>query len=244
MITVKNLVQQYGDRRALDQVSTTFPAEQTTVILGPSGSGKSTLLRTLNLLAQPTSGTLTIYEQTFDLSQPLTAPKLLAVRQHFGMVFQEKALFTHLTVLKNLTQGPIKVKGIPADQATAQATNLLTQFDMAALAPRYPYQLSGGQQQRVAILRALAMQPDYLLLDEPTSALDPELEAQVLRVLRDLANQKKSIVIVTHNLAFAQAVADKIIFMEDGKIGYDGPSTGFFQAQDPRIQRFLNAMTF
>ena len=212
MITVKNLIQQYGDRRASDNVSTTFPASQTTVILGPSGSGKSTLL--------------------------------LAVRQHFGMVFQEKALFTHLTVLKNLTQGPIKVLGIPAAQAIAQATQLLTQFDMADLAPRYPYQLSGGQQQRVAILRALAMQPDYLLLDEPTSALDPELEAQVLRVLRDLANQKKSMVIVTHNLAFAQAVADKIIFMEAGKIGYDGPSAGFFQAQDPRIQRFLNAMTF
>lgn len=244
MITVQNLIQQYGDRRALNQVSTTFPTEQTTVILGPSGSGKSTLLRALNLLVQPTSGTLSIAQQTLDFSQPIDPKTLLTMRQHFGMVFQEKALFTHLTVLKNLTQGPIKVKGLPKAQAVQQATALLEQFQLSELAAYYPYQLSGGQQQRVAILRALAMQPNYLLLDEPTSALDPELEAQVLRVLRDLSEQRKSMVIVTHNMAFAQAVADKIIFMEDGKISYDGPADGFFKSQDARIQHFLQAMTF
>lgn len=244
MITVNNLMQQYGDRRALDQVSTDFPAGQTTVILGPSGSGKSTLLRALNLLSRPDAGTLTLGTQTIDFSQPIDQATILAVRQHFGMVFQEKALFTHLNVLKNLTQGPIKVKGQSKNQANQTATALLAQFDMSSLATRYPYQLSGGQQQRVAILRALAMQPDYLLLDEPTSALDPELEAQVLRILRDLAQQKKSLIIVTHNMAFARAVADKIIFMEHGRIDYDGSAAGFFNAKDPRIQRFLHAMTF
>lgn len=245
MIRINNLVQQYNDKLALDHVSATFPEHQTTAILGPSGSGKSTLLRALNLLEMPSKGTLKIGNDTaIDFDQPLTMPQILATRQQFGMVFQEKALFAHLTVRKNLTEGPIKVKKMSIKHANLTADRLLQQFNMTDLAERYPYQLSGGQQQRVAILRALAMQPKYLLLDEPTSALDPELEAQVLRILRDLASQKTSMIIVTHNMQFAKRVADQVLFLEAGQITYAGAAHEFFEAPNPRIQNFLSAMQF
>lgn len=245
MIRINNLVQQYNDKLALDHVSANFPEHQTTVIIGPSGSGKSTLLRTLNLLEIPTKGTLNIGNHTLiDFKHTLTMKQILATRQQFGMVFQEKALFTHLTVRKNLTAGPIKVKKMAIKPANQLADDLLQQFNMTDLAERYPYQLSGGQQQRIAILRALAMQPEYLLLDEPTSALDPELEAQVLRTLRDLASQKKSMIIVTHNMQFAKRVADQVLFLESGKITYAGSAHEFFEAPTTRIKTFLNAMKF
>ncbi|CAK1232985.1 amino acid ABC transporter ATP-binding protein [Fructobacillus evanidus] len=244
MIKVENLSKKYPDKNALDDISVAFPAEETTAIVGPSGSGKSTLLHSLNLLERPTSGRLIVDKLDLDLDKTLTKAQILDVRKHFGMVFQEKALFTHLTVLKNLTEGPIKVKKISQDQALKKAHDLLKQFNMEELANRYPYQLSGGQQQRVAILRALAMEPQYLLLDEPTSALDPELEAQVLRVLRELAQKETSMIIVTHNMAFAQQVADKIVFIDNGHVGYDGKTEDFFHSSDPRIKQFLGAMTF
>ncbi|GAP03063.1 amino acid ABC transporter ATP-binding protein [Fructobacillus pseudoficulneus] len=244
MIKVENLSKKYPDKDALKEINVTFPAEETTAIVGPSGSGKSTLLQSLNLLERPTSGQLIIDDLSLDLGQNLSKSQVLEVRKHFGMVFQEKALFTHLTVLHNLTEGPIKVRKISKDQALKKAEELLAQFGMEELADRYPYQLSGGQQQRVAILRALAMEPQYLLLDEPTSALDPELEAQVLRVLRDLAQKETSMIVVTHNMAFARQVADKIVFIDNGAVGYDGKTEDFFNSTDPRIQQFLGAMTF
>ncbi|MDF7627159.1 ATP-binding cassette domain-containing protein [Lactobacillaceae bacterium L1_55_11] len=244
MITVKDLTKQYPDKVALDHISAEFPRHQTTAIVGPSGSGKSTLLRSLNLLDRPTGGEMTIDDLHVDFSQALSNATVLKVRRHFGMVFQEKALFTHLNVLHNLTEGPVKVKKIPKAEAAKQAQALLDQFHMGNLAERYPYQLSGGQQQRVAILRALAMQPEYLLLDEPTSALDPELEAQVLRVLRSLAEQNTSMLIVTHNMRFAQLVADRVLFIDDGKVGFHGSSEDFFSSDSPRIKQFLGAMTF
>ena len=232
------------DKRALDDVSVTFNAHETTVILGPSGSGKSTLLRTLNLLERPTSGTLALNDLAINFEAPIAKKEIFNVRQSFGMVFQEKALFAHLTVLKNIIEGPVQVKKEPVAVATKKAQALLERFGMAELAERYPSELSGGQQQRVAIMRALAMQPEYLLLDEPTSALDPELEAQVLHVLKELATQRTSMIVVTHNLGFARQVADHIIFIENGQIGYDGSAEGFFSATDNRIQQFLNAMSF
>ncbi|MFT8757063.1 amino acid ABC transporter ATP-binding protein [Leuconostoc pseudomesenteroides] len=244
MIEVKHIIKQYPDKRALDDVSATFNAHETTVILGPSGSGKSTLLRTLNLLERPTSGTLALNDLTINFEAPIAKKEIFNVRQSFGMVFQEKALFAHLTVLKNIIEGPVQVKKEPVAVATKKAQALLERFGMAELAERYPSELSGGQQQRVAIMRALAMQPEYLLLDEPTSALDPELEAQVLHVLKELATQRTSMIVVTHNLGFARQVADHIIFIENGQIGYDGSAEGFFSATDNRIQQFLNAMSF
>ncbi|WP_188351089.1 amino acid ABC transporter ATP-binding protein [Leuconostoc pseudomesenteroides] len=244
MIEVKHIIKQYPDKRALDDVSATFNVHETTVILGPSGSGKSTLLRTLNLLERPTSGTLALNDLAINFEAPIAKKEIFNVRQTFGMVFQEKALFAHLTVLKNIIEGPVQVKKEPIAVATKKAQALLERFGMAELAERYPSELSGGQQQRVAIMRALAMQPEYLLLDEPTSALDPELEAQVLHVLKELATQRTSMIVVTHNLGFARQVADHIIFIENGQIGYDGSAEGFFSATDNRIQQFLNAMNF
>ncbi|TOZ06358.1 amino acid ABC transporter ATP-binding protein [Leuconostoc pseudomesenteroides] len=244
MIEVKHIIKQYPDKRALDDVSATFNVHETTVILGPSGSGKSTLLRTLNLLERPTSGTLALNDLAINFEAPIAKKEIFNVRQTFGMVFQEKALFAHLTVLKNIIEGPVQVKKEPIAVATKKAQALLERFGMAELAERYPSELSGGQQQRVAIMRALAMQPEYLLLDEPTSALDPELEAQVLHVLKELATQRTSMIVVTHNLGFARQVADYIIFIENGQIGYDGSAEGFFSATDNRIQQFLNAMNF
>ncbi|MBS9338614.1 amino acid ABC transporter ATP-binding protein [Fructobacillus sp. M2-14] len=244
MISVKNLVKQYPDKKALDDVSVTFKAEETTAIVGPSGSGKSTLLWALNLLEHPTSGQLQIDDLTVDFEKSLSNQEVLELRQKTATVFQEKALFTHLNVLHNLTEGPVKVQKKSKQDAEQQAFDLLKQFDMEELADRYPYQLSGGQQQRVAILRALAMQPKYLLLDEPTSALDPELEAQVLRVLKDLAKKDTSMVVVTHNMAFAEQVADQVVFIDGGKVGYAGETEGFFHSDNERIKKFLGAMSF
>lgn len=244
MIIVNHLTKKYPDTTALDDITTEFPEHETTVIVGPSGTGKSTLLRSLNLLEHPTSGEIKMDDFDIHFDKPLDNKTILAVRQHFGMVFQEKALFTHLDVLHNLTEGLVKVKKVDKVAAERTAKELLTQFKMTELSNRYPYQLSGGQQQRVAILRALAMKPEYLLLDEPTSALDPELEAQVLRVLRDLAQQKTSMIIVTHNMSFAEQVADRILFIDQGRVGYQGKPEGFFHSDNPRIQQFLGEMQF
>ncbi|MFC4761168.1 amino acid ABC transporter ATP-binding protein [Fructobacillus durionis] len=244
MIQVEHLSKHYPDKVALDDINLIFPAEQTTAIVGPSGSGKSTLLRSLNLLERPDQGELQIDDLTLDLSRPITTSQILQIRQKTAMVFQEKALFTHLTVMRNLTEGPIKVQKKDKQVAETRARELLEQFGMSELTDRYPYQLSGGQQQRVAILRALAMSPKYLLLDEPTSALDPELEAQVLRVLKDLAKKDTSMIIVTHNMAFAEQVADQIVFIDNGHVGYNGATEGFFHSDNKRIKQFLGAMSF
>ncbi|MDF7637240.1 amino acid ABC transporter ATP-binding protein [Leuconostocaceae bacterium ESL0958] len=244
MITVKNLTKAYRDKKALNDISVTFPAGKTTAIVGPSGSGKSTLLHSLNLLTRPTAGSMTVDDIAVDFSQEIARSKVLEVRKQFGMVFQEKALFTHLTVLKNLTEGPIKVRKMSKAAAEEKANALLQEFNMTELANRYPYQLSGGQQQRVAILRALAMDPKYLLLDEPTSALDPELEAQVLRVLKKLAESETSMIVVTHNMTFAQKVADQIVFIDDGQLAFQGSTQDFFSSSEKRIEQFLGAMSF
>ncbi|MFC6181274.1 amino acid ABC transporter ATP-binding protein [Lactiplantibacillus daowaiensis] len=244
MIKFEHVNKTFGDHPALVDITTEFQAHQTTVIVGPSGSGKSTLLRSLNLLERPENGQYHFNDTTIDFAQPLNNKTILNLRRKTGMVFQGYNLFPHLTVVKNVMEGPVQVlKQSPAD-AKANALTLLDKVGLADKADAYPSQLSGGQQQRVAIARSLAMNPEYILLDEPTSALDPELEAGVLRVLLELAQEKDSMIIVTHNLEFARAVADKILFVEDGKILFDGTPAAFFKQPTQRIADFLAAMTF
>lgn len=244
MIKLTNVDKQYKEHHALDSVTVEFPEYETTVILGPSGAGKSTLLRAINLLERPQTGTMTIGDLTVDFSKNLSNHEVLALRRKTAMVFQSWNLFPHLTILRNITEGPIHV--LKQDKATAEkhAMELLEQVGLADTANRYPNQLSGGQQQRISICRALAMNPYYILFDEPTSALDPELEAQVLRVLQDLAKSQHSMIVVTHNMEFARRVADKIVFVEEGRVEFAGTSEAFFNRPTERIATFLDAMKF
>ena len=244
MIEIKNIQKSYGDFHALKDISLTFRTGETTVIVGPSGSGKSTLLRTLNLLEVPESGILKNGDLEVDFSSKILKETMMAIRKETAMVFQSFNLFPHLSVLENVIEGPITVLKLSKTEATARAKNLLTKVGLADKLDHYPDQLSGGQQQRVAIARALAMEPDFVLFDEPTSALDPELEAEVLRVLKELASEKLSMIIVTHNLDFAREAADRMLFLEDGKVGFDGPTKDFFESTtEPRIARFINSIT-
>ena len=235
----------FGDKHVLKDIDLEFPAGQTTVLVGPSGSGKSTILRSLNLLEQPNSGTYDFDELHLNFERNVSRKQKLALRQKTGMVFQDYNLFPHLTVLQNITEGPRQVLKLPKETAEQTAMELLAKVGLKDFANAYPAQLSGGQAQRVAIARALAMKPAYVLLDEPTSALDPELELEVLRVLLKLAQENQSLIIVTHNMVFARRVADKIVFVEDGTIKYDGDPAGFFAPNNPdeRIRHFIAAMT-
>ncbi|KRL42128.1 amino acid ABC transporter ATP-binding protein [Liquorilactobacillus nagelii] len=245
MLKVEKLSKSFGGHQVLKDLTVDFPEHQTTVILGPSGSGKSTLLRSLNLLERPETGKYYFDQQSFDFARGINNKDTLAIRQQTEMVFQGYNLFPHLTVLKNIIEGPVQVLGIDKKTAEIQARQLLKKVGLADKADFYPSQLSGGQAQRVAIARSLAMQPKYILLDEPTSALDPELELEVLKVLLQLSAEKKSLVIVTHNLAFASKAADKIVFIENGQVLFDGSTQAFFAAeQQSRIKDFISAMTF
>ncbi|MCK8629256.1 amino acid ABC transporter ATP-binding protein [Apilactobacillus kunkeei] len=243
MINLKNVSKTFGKQHALDNISLQFPKNKTSVIVGPSGSGKSTLLRSLNLLETPETGEYEFNDESIDFSKKLSSKTILNIRRKTSMVFQSFNLFPHLTVLKNVTEGQVQVLNKSKEEAKEIAEQLLDKVGMLDKADAYPSQLSGGQAQRVAIARSLAMHPEYILLDEPTSALDPEIELEVLKVLLDLAKEKQSLVIVTHNLTFAQRVADKIVFIEDGKVGFDGDTKDFFESDDQRIKDFLAAMT-
>ena len=207
------------------------------VIVGPSGSGKSTLLRSLNLLETPTSG-----EVIFDGVN--IADKKVDInlhRQRMGMVFQHFNLFPHMTVMENLTLAPTKVKNIPLEEAKKTAMELLAKVGLEDRADAYPIQLSGGQKQRIAIVRALCMQPDVMLFDEPTSALDPEMVGEVLQVMRDLANDDMTMVVVTHEMGFAREVGNRVIFMDGGEILEEAAPEEFFSnPQHPRLQLFLS----
>lgn len=243
MINLKNVSKTFGKQHALDNISLQFPKNKTSVIVGPSGSGKSTLLRSLNLLETPETGEYEFNDESIDFSKKLSSKTILNIRRKTSMVFQSFNLFPHLTVLKNVMEGQVQVLNKSKEEAKEIAEQLLDKVGMLDKADAYPSQLSGGQAQRVAIARSLAMHPEYILLDEPTSALDPEIELEVLKVLLDLAKEKQSLVIVTHNLTFAQRVADKIIFIEDGKVSFDGDTKDFFESDDQRIKDFLAAMT-
>jgi cystine transport system ATP-binding protein len=244
LIKIEKLDKNYAEHHALKDISTEFPDHQTTVILGPSGSGKSTLLRSLNLLERPESGKFDFGDIHIDYSQPISDATTLDVRRHTEMVFQQFNLFPHLTVLQNIIEGPVHVLKHDKDAATKEAHEILTKVGLADKADVYPSSLSGGQAQRVAIARSLAMHPEYIFLDEPTSALDPELELEVLKVLLQIAKEQQSMIIVTHNMAFAQKVADKILFVENGQLLFDGPTAEFFNTDNERIRNFVSAMTF
>ena len=222
MLRLENVNKTFGGNLTLKDITTTFENNQTTVLVGPSGSGKSTMLRSLNLLEMPESGKYYFDDLELDFKKGISKKEILEVRRETEMVFQNYNLFPHLTVLKNIIEGPVHVLKEDKESATKRAYELLKKVGLADKADAYPQQLSGGQAQRVAIARSLAMNPRYILLDEPTSALDPELELEVLKVLLQLAKEKQSLIIVTHNLAFAQKVADKILFVEDGQIMFLG----------------------
>lgn len=243
MLRLENVNKTFGGNLALKDITTTFENNQTTVLVGPSGSGKSTMLRSLNLLEMPESGKYYFDDLELDFKKGISKKEILEVRCETEMVFQNYNLFPHLTVLKNIIEGPVHVLKEDKESATKRAYELLKKVGLADKADAYPQQLSGGQAQRVAIARSLAMNPRYILLDEPTSALDPELELEVLKVLLQLAKEKQSLIIVTHNLAFAQKVADKILFVEDGQILFQGPKDDFFNSDNQRIKNFLSAMT-
>ncbi len=225
--------------KALDGVTADIKKGEVVVIIGPSGSGKSTYLRSLNLLELPTSGKI-IFEDT-DITDPKTNINLH--RQKMGMVFQQFNLFPHMTVLKNLTIAPMKLLKMDKQAAEEKAMSLLNRVGLADRADSYPAQLSGGQKQRVAIVRALMMNPDVMLFDEPTSALDPEMVGEVLDVMKELAKEGMTMVVVTHEMGFAREVADRVIFMSDGKIVEEGtPDAIFTNPQDPRTQQFLHSI--
>ncbi len=241
LISTTDLCKHYngGKIKALDGVTAGISKGEVVVIIGPSGSGKSTYLRSLNLLELPTSGTI-IFEGT-DITDPKTNINLH--RQKMGMVFQQFNLFPHMTVLKNLTIAPMKLLKMDKQTADNKALALLNRVGLADRADAYPSQLSGGQKQRVAIVRALMMNPDVMLFDEPTSALDPEMVGEVLDVMKELAKEGMTMVVVTHEMGFAREVADRVIFMSDGKIVEEGtPDEIFTNPQDPRTQQFLHSI--
>ena len=239
MLSLKNLTKSFGENTILRDISLDLENGETTVILGPSGSGKSTLLRCLNLLETPESGVLTIEGDSVDFAAGLTDEQVRTIRKHSAMVFQNFNLFPHYTAEQNVALAPVLNGKMGKDAAAQLARELLEKVGLGHKADAYPDNLSGGQQQRVAIARALAVAPDYLLFDEPTSALDPELEAEVIRVLIDLAREKRSLVVVTHNMAFARRVADRIVFLDGGSVLYNGAPEAFFASDNKRIQRFL-----
>ena len=241
MVETKNLRKVYrtGDEKvvALDNIDLAIEQGQVCCILGTSGSGKSTLLRSLNLLEQPTSGA--IYFDGVDLADKSVDINLH--RQKMGMVFQHFNLFPHKTVLQNITMAPVTLKKKTAAEAEAQAKSLLERIGLADKADEYPNMLSGGQKQRIAIVRALAMDPEVMLFDEPTSALDPEMVGEVLDLMRDLAKEGMTMAVVTHEMGFAREVADRVVFMADGRILEEGAPTDIFDhPKDPRLQDFLS----
>ena len=244
MLKLEHVDKEYADHHALNDINLEFQEHDTTVLLGPSGAGKSTLLRSLNLLEEPERGIYQISDHTIDFSKDISNKEKLQIRQLTGMVFQSWNLFPHLTILQNITEGPIHVLKQSKADAETNAERLLKLVGLEDTKNRFPNQLSGGQQQRISICRALAMNPEYILFDEPTSALDPELEAQVLRVLLELAEEKQSMIVVTHNLEFARRVANKIVFLENGKIEFEGTADEFFNHPTDRIKAFLTGMTF
>lgn len=236
-ISVQNLVKKYGNNTVLNDISISIKEGDVVCIIGPSGSGKSTFLRCLNKLEEPTSGDIVI--DGAHLMDKNTDINL--VRQHIGMVFQHFNLFPHLTVLENIILAPMDLKKASRDEAEKNAIRLLDMVGLADKKDMKPDNLSGGQKQRVAIARALAMNPDIMLFDEPTSALDPEMVGDVLNVMKDLAKQGMTMVIVTHEMGFAKEVANRVLFTDGGKILEDGtPQQIFENPQNERTKNFLN----
>ena len=237
MIDVKNLSKSFGDHLVLNDISQHIHPGEKVVVIGPSGSGKSTFLRCLNLLETPTSGTITF--QGTVITDPKV--KIDQVRQQMGMVFQHFNLFPNMTIRKNITLAPVRTGLMRQEEADAQADALLQRVGLTDKAGAYPSQLSGGQKQRVAIVRALAMKPQLMLFDEPTSALDPEMVGEVLDVMKELARDGMTMVVVTHEMGFAREVGSRVLFMADGKVLEEAPPAELFgNPQHPRLKDFLS----
>ncbi len=242
MIEIRGLEKQFGASKVLQGVDLSVDKGEVLAIVGPSGSGKTTLLRCLNFLEVPSAGRIRVGDSEIDASVPVNrqGPRIRALRQRIGFVFQSFNLFPHRTALENVIEGPVIVKGEPREKAEARARALLAKVGLAEKVDAYPSRLSGGQQQRVAIARALAMEPEVLLFDEPTSALDPELVGEVLAAIRSLAAEHRTMIIVTHEMAFARDVADRAIFMDGGNIVEEGPAKSLFaEPREERTRRFL-----
>ncbi|MBD2103453.1 ATP-binding cassette domain-containing protein [Leptolyngbya sp. FACHB-261] len=239
MIRVESLYKSFGRLKVLQDISTEIRKGEVVAIIGPSGSGKSTFLRCMNLLEVPTQGR--VYIDGKDITSAKT--DILKVRQRVGMVFQHFHLFPHMTTLKNVTYAPKRVKHVSSETAREQGMKLLTRVGLADKADVYPSKLSGGQKQRVAIARALAMEPEVMLFDEPTSALDPEMVKEVLEVIQSLADTGITMAIVTHEMGFARKVADRILFLDAGRLAEDAPPSEFFtHPQCERAKQFLQKM--
>ncbi len=239
LIKTENLQKSFGKLDVLTGIDIEIKRGEVVVVIGPSGSGKSTFLRCLNRLEEPTDGKI------FFENADITAPKsnINLHRQKMGMVFQQFNLFPHLTVLRNLTIAPTKLLGVSKEDADKRGMELLERVGLADKANAYPNQLSGGQKQRVAIVRALAMNPEVMLFDEPTSALDPEMVGEVLDVMKSLAKEGMTMVVVTHEMGFAREVADRVVFMDGGVIAEEGkPEDIFTNPQNPRTQQFLQCV--
>lgn len=237
MIDVKKLEKAYGSHCVLKGVDEHIEKGEKVVIIGPSGSGKSTFLRCLNLLEQPTGGTITF--EGVDITDPKN--DINKMRQKMGMVFQQFNLFPHLTVKENIKLAPVKLGLMSREEADKRALELLARVGLPDKANAYPKQLSGGQQQRIAIARALAMNPDVMLFDEPTSALDPEMVGEVLNLMKELADEGMTMVVVTHEMGFARSVATRVLFMDGGVIAeQNDPETFFQNPQHPRLKEFLS----
>ena len=237
MIDVKHLSKSFGDHLVLDDISEHVSPGENVVIIGPSGSGKSTFLRCLNLLEQPTAGTITF------AGTEITDPKVNidAMRRQMGMVFQHFNLFPNMTILENIMLAPVKLNKMTREEAEKKAMELLKRIGLSDKADAYPSQLSGGQKQRIAIVRSLAMNPDIILFDEPTSALDPEMVGEVLSVMKELAEDGMTMVVVTHEMGFAREVANRVMFINDGVIQEENtPQEIFEHPQSPRLQEFLS----
>lgn len=236
LISVRGLKKSFKKLDVLKGIDIDIYPGEVVFVVGPSGSGKSTFLRCLNLLEEPTGGK--IYFEGFDITDKRT--NINMHRQKMGMVFQQFNLFPHMTILKNLTIAPMKLQNLSFEEAKKYAMTLLERVGLADRADAYPNQLSGGQKQRIAIVRALCMKPDVMLFDEPTSALDPEMVGEVLTVMRELAEEKMTMVVVTHEMAFAKEVASRVIFIDEGKIVEEaGPVEFFDNPKSERLQSFL-----
>ncbi|GAA4716844.1 amino acid ABC transporter ATP-binding protein [Brevibacillus fulvus] len=243
MITINDLHKSFNQLHVLKGISLTVEKGKVVVIIGPSGSGKTTLLRCLNVLETPNQGKIQIGNVVLDFSQNPAKADIARLRRQTGMVFQNYNLFPHMTALENVMEGPITVKKMDKAAARDKAVHLLTKVGLADKINEYPFQLSGGQQQRVGIARALAMDPQVMLFDEPTSALDPEWVGEVLKVMKQVAQEGMTMVIVTHEMAFAREVADKVIFMDQGVILEQGkPEELFTHPREERTRQFLKLL--
>ena len=237
LIQAIDVQKNFGDLKVLKGIDLNIYKGDVVVIIGPSGSGKSTFLRCLNLLEVPSGGS--IHFENVDITDRKV--NIDIHRQKMGMVFQQFNLFPHMTVLKNMTIGPMKLKGVSKEEAESKAMKLLERVGLADRADAYPSQLSGGQKQRIAIVRALCMEPEVLLFDEPTSALDPEMVGEVLQVMKDLAKEKMTMVVVTHEMGFAKEVANRVIFIDEGIIQEENEPIEFFEnPKNERLQGFLS----